>query len=114
MIDIENYRLKRAHLRANEICKKLTKPFDLTPARFEVLAFIRDVGGTCRQSEIWSRLDVSRATICRMLDAMEVKGLLWRAEEEGDRRQRTVGLTDHGRACLEKATDVFRAYRAAA
>ena len=64
--------LKRAHLRAVETHKPLAAKFGLTPARFDVLAVIRDRGGVCRQSDVWTRLGVSGVTISRMLRALDM------------------------------------------
>ena len=88
--------LKRAHLCAVAEGKWRLKKCELTPARFDALMVILRAGGKCLQREIWQRLGLTRSTICKMLDAMEAKGLVWRMRSDVDGRQVVVVLTRGG------------------
>jgi len=88
--------LKRAHLCAVAEGKWNLKKCEISPARFDALMVVLRAGGKCLQREIWQRLGLARSTICKMLDAMEEKGLVWRMRSDVDGRQVVVVLTRGG------------------
>jgi DNA-binding MarR family transcriptional regulator len=102
-----SFRLKRAHLKAVQFHKTLTKQFNLTPARFDAMYVLRINGGTCRQRVIWETLGLSPSTICKMLNAMEDAGLVWRETNEEDKRACIVHLTKFGLECVVAAMKLF-------
>jgi len=88
--------LKRAHLCVVAENKWRVKKYELTPARFDALMVVLRAGGRCLQREVWQKLGLARSTICKLLDALEDKGLIWRRRSDADKRQVVVALTSGG------------------
>jgi len=88
--------LKRAHLCVVAENKRRAKKYELTPARFDALMVVLRAGGQCLQREVWQKLGLARSTICKLFDALEDKGLVWRRRSDDDKRQVVVALTSGG------------------
>ena len=56
------------------------------------------------QQEIAARMGVDRTTMVALLDGLEVKGILARRPDPGDRRRNVVELTTAGASLLREAT----------
>ena len=88
--------------------------FGLTAARFDLLSLVLgSVRGDCglagvRQSDIRRMLGVTAPVVTRMLRALEGLGLVrrWR-EDDWDRRQIRVALTEAGERCIVLARKVM-------
>lgn len=65
--------------------------FALTPALVRLLFYVQRVPG-CRQVEIADWLDLTPATVGRMIDRLEKQGLVCRESDPGDRRVFRVHL----------------------
>lgn len=65
--------------------------FSLTPALIRLLFYVQRVPG-CRQVEIAEWLDLTPATVGRMIDRLEQQGLVCRESDPGDRRAFRVHL----------------------
>ena len=92
------FSIKRVHLRVVEISKRLTKTFELTPARFDMMRIVllhAPYGTT--QWKIRTLLGVSAATVSRMLKSLEKLGFVARARCARDARDVVVTLTKLGR-----------------
>ena len=89
--------LKRAYLSSLSHLHRVTKPHELTPARFELLDLLGD--GAMLQSAIHRALGVTRATTCRMLVSLYELGLVSRRHPPG-KRNYLVQLTAEGRKRL--------------
>jgi DNA-binding MarR family transcriptional regulator len=89
--------VKRAHLAANAWALGKLRAFGVTPARFDLMRLI--YGRNCRaeQSDLRRWLGVARATISRMLIALERLGWITREVSPFDRRTRDCVLTYEGR-----------------
>jgi len=73
----------------------------LTPSQFDVIATLGDTDGlTC--SELSARTLVTKGTLTGVLDRLETKGLIARADVAGDRRCTKIRLTDKGEALFRK------------
>ncbi len=97
------FRLKRAWHSTLSHLRRLAKPFDLTPARFDLLRLLQD--RYMLQSAIHKALGVTRATTSRMLISLEKLGLIYRnrpyrTRRHLNRRNYLVHLTDEGRERL--------------
>jgi DNA-binding MarR family transcriptional regulator len=78
----------------------------LTAARFDLLYAVqaRDPRLAVTQREIRKTLGVNRTTVSRMLGSLEALGLVTRERAAyGDRRTRTVRLTEQGRRRIRVA-----------
>jgi DNA-binding MarR family transcriptional regulator len=75
-----------------------------------LLELAREGGREMRPKEIESELLIAQYNLSRLLDRLEVKGLIERKEYEGDARGQLIALTPKGRA-LQK--EMWPAYREA-
>jgi len=73
----------------------------LTLPQYRILALIADAPE--RASRLAERVDVTKASLTGVLDALESRGLVERAEVHGDRRGVTLVLTAAGTAALAEA-----------
>ncbi len=89
--------VKRAHLAVNAWALGKLRDFGVTPARFDLMRLIYDRNYRAPQSDLRRRLGVARATISRMLMALERLGWITREVNELDRRTRDCLLTYEGR-----------------
>jgi DNA-binding MarR family transcriptional regulator len=73
------------------------KPFGITPTQYNVLRILRGAGknGLCR-SEVADRMVTKVPDVTRLLDRMEVAGLIERRREGEDRRYVSTFITDYG------------------
>ncbi len=92
-----SFAIKRAHLRVVAVSSKLSLPFGLTPARFDLLFTVREI---CpfepRQRDLSRILGLSAATVSRMLRSLESLGLVRRRRRTEDLRTNAVHLTAEG------------------
>lgn len=99
--------MKRAHLRSvvhqTRFLKGDPREINLTPARFDLLHALRRARSHLWQSDLRRRLGVSRATICKMLKALERLGIVERRPAARDTRQRVVAFTVGGLALFKRA-----------
>ena len=109
------FALKRAHLAGNRFAWRLLMKIGLTPARFDLMRILygyRDF--SLAQSTLRKRLGVARATISRMLCALEKLGWVERRVDPFDRRTRYVTLSYKARAIVWNALDTIVRPRVAA
>jgi DNA-binding MarR family transcriptional regulator len=103
--------LKRAFHGTLCITRRLLARLGLTAARFDLLYALprrrRELGNAMLQSHLRRRLGVSRPTVSRMLASLEELGLVRRERDALDRRQRSIALTDRGRALIRRAERIF-------
>ena len=71
----------------------------------QLLAFLSAAGGSAVQSELGGILNVRRASISELLAKMEARGLIERHQDENDRRQLIVSLTQQGAFALSEGAD---------
>ncbi len=105
---------KRAFQGFLRVTRKQLVELGLTAARFDLLSVLVKCrpGELCapgvRQSAIRRMLGVTAPVITRMVRALETLGLVrrWR-EQDWDRRQVRVALTEAGEKCILKAREVM-------
>ena len=73
----------------------------LTLPQYRILALIADAPE--RASRLAQRVDVTKASLTGVLDALETRGFIERTEVHGDRRGVTLVLTAAGTAALAHA-----------
>ncbi len=83
--------------------EQLLKPYGVSLPQYNVLRILRGAGvdGLCR-NEIRDRLIARMPDVTRMLDRMELMGLVRRERSSEDRRQMNTFLTDAGAALLQR------------
>ncbi|MGH9016385.1 MAG: MarR family winged helix-turn-helix transcriptional regulator [Acidimicrobiales bacterium] len=99
--------IMRAHqlflAKANEVLR----PFDLTFARYEVLAWLawNAECGSLSLSQIAERLQVTPATVTSAIDRLEADDLVRRLPHPSDARTTLAEITARGRRTVAAATD---------
>ena len=96
---------KKLVLMAGYAARTFAKQFDLTPARIDLMLALQF--GPALQRDLALDLAVTPPVVCRMLQALEELGLVFRRELDEDRRQRVVELTSWGKSRLETLFDGF-------
>ena len=103
----------RAFLRAHStMLRRIAQDLELAEmpplSWYDVLAALREApDGRLRQVELAERVLLSNSGLSRLLDRIEAGGLIERGTCAGDRRSFHVGLTDEGRAMLERMWPVY-------
>src|SRR5579859_5349878 len=91
------FSLKRAYHGTLSVTRPALARLGLTPARFDLLYIVATWPlNSKRQSDLRRELGVTAPTVCRMLKSLEELGLVTRAREGRDTRQRFVALTRKG------------------
>ena len=92
---------KRVHLAGNRNAMKLLLAFGVTPARFDLMRILYgNRTFSMRQSWLRGELGVARATLSRMLKALERLGLVERKTDDWDRRTKKVTLSFAARSLV--------------
>ena len=86
------------------------QPFDLTEATWLPLIRIARAPEPPRQKDLAAALFVDNSSVVRLLDNLEVAGLVERREGE-DRRAKIIVLTPRGRAIADKVEAAARKVR---
>ncbi len=83
--------------------ERVLKPYGISTTQYNVLRILRGAGsaGLCR-NEIGDRLVTRMPDVTRLLDRMEVAGLVARQRDTKDRRLVTTRLTDKGEALVNQ------------
>jgi DNA-binding MarR family transcriptional regulator len=87
---------------------RLFKPHGITPAQFNVLHLIELYGEGLRPGEISEKLVVDPASATYLMDQMEQKGWIVRADDPDDRRAYRIMRTPEGK---RKFAEVFPYYQ---
>ena len=72
--------------------------WDLSPSQFNVLNLLFDLPDGCSQIELSRLLIMHRSNVTGLVDRLESRGLLRRADNPADRRAFTVILTPAGKS----------------
>src|SRR5262245_39412599 len=106
-----------AHLarRFNQIClgigDEVTRPFDLSPIEFAVIAAIDDEP-SLDQRRLATRLAIDTVTTSKLIDRLEKLRLVRRSVSSNDRRSRALSLTQRGLEVRVKIGTGFKAAHA--
>ncbi len=98
-------------MRANQLflaqANEVLRPFDLTFARYEVLAWLawNAECGSLSLSQIGERLQVTPATVTSAIDRLEADDLVRRMPHPHDARSTLAEITIRGRRAVTAATD---------
>jgi MarR family transcriptional regulator, transcriptional regulator for hemolysin len=91
------FRVARIARRLRQAVDAELRVYGLTEATWRPLAYVGKLGGGVRQKELATALSIEGATLVRLLDNLERRGLIERREDETDRRARGIHLTKAGR-----------------
>ena len=72
----------------------------LTQARWSTLLHLSRAGECLTQRELAARVGIEGPTLVRLLDALEAQGLIERLPVEGDRRAKSIRLTEAAQPLL--------------
>lgn len=101
-----------AHQVVSTAIDRALRPLDLSFARYEVLMLLSFSRNSALPiTKIGERLLVHPTGITRLVDKLEVAGLVARSSHPGDRRSVLVSLTHEGRALSRKASDLLASMR---
>ncbi|NQD55659.1 MarR family transcriptional regulator [Pseudomonas sp. CM25] len=95
------YAIKRAQMRSYEVLFSILGPNALTPGRMTALSLIGLQPGII-QSALAEQLKINRASMVKVIDALEALGFVERCATEGDRRSYALRLTLVGNQALQK------------
>lgn len=76
----------------------------VTLAQFRALVVLANQP-SCTQRALAEALDVNASTALRMVDRLVAAGMVTRGQDEGDRRQVRLALSDEGRQVVERVTE---------
>jgi len=85
--------------------------WDISPSQFNILNVLRDAPEGLSQSDLSRQLIMHRSNVTGLVDRLETRGLVRRAEHADDRRAWRVMLTDAGHKLLAEILPIY--YRAA-
>jgi DNA-binding MarR family transcriptional regulator len=99
--------IMRAHQLFLGQANEVLRPFDLTFARYEVLAWLawNAECGSLSLSQIGERLQVTPATVTNAIDRLEADDLVRRLPHPSDARSTLAEITARGRRTVAAATD---------
>ncbi|ALG73182.1 MarR family transcriptional regulator [Azospirillum thiophilum] len=75
------------------------------------LMLLAELGDGMRQRELADEMAVEGPSLVRLLDGLEVAGLLERREDSSDRRAKTLHMTDAGRNLLVQVNEALNDIR---
>jgi MarR family transcriptional regulator, transcriptional regulator for hemolysin len=90
------------------------QPFGLTEATWLPLLHLARALAPMRQKDLAASLSLDSSSVVRLLDALQISGLIERREEAADRRAKTIVLTALGRSTVERVEAVSSQVRQAA
>jgi DNA-binding MarR family transcriptional regulator len=94
--------------RLRHLSQETLAPWDITPSHLRALRVLSREG-SIRLSELSDRLRIAPRSATEVVDGLQVRGLVRRLPDPGDRRATLVEVTDRGASVLDAA----RAARAA-
>lgn len=81
------------------------RPYGLTEATWLPLVHLSRAPTPLRQKQLAEILSLDGSAVVRLLDALQKAGLIERREEAGDRRAKSIILTDAGRELVVRVED---------
>jgi MarR family transcriptional regulator for hemolysin len=87
------------------------QPFGLTEATWRPLLQISRTPDALRQKELAAALSLDSSAVVRLLDSLQVAGLIERREDAADRRAKAIVLTDTGAEMVARVEESAAAVR---
>lgn len=108
MQGLVGYNIRRAELRMRQEFDLGVGQCGLRPSEFSVLVLI-DSNTLVTQTDLGHALNIRRPNMVVLIEGIERRGLVVRAEHEHDGRMHTLRLTPKGKTLLTQAQRVSRA-----
>lgn len=89
------FALKRANQATRNFMDDHLAPYGLTSSQLDILLYL-DLQGTVSQRAVQAALGITSATLTRILDGMEARGLTERRPSAEDARAKCVSVTPKG------------------
>lgn len=102
------FMLKKALQELLEIFNQYLAPLGVEPRHLGVLWLLR-ARGPMRQVALGEAMRLDRTTIMRLVDDLELRGLVRRAPDPEDRRAHAVTITPEGLRLLQQARPLLEA-----
>ncbi|MDP5306636.1 MarR family winged helix-turn-helix transcriptional regulator [Paracoccus spongiarum] len=108
--DLPGHQIRRLHQISVAVFAAQTRAagFDLTPVQYAALASLRDHPGI-DQATLAGLIAYDRVTIGGVVSRLEARGYLQRKVRDGDRRARSLTLTERGESLLATIQPAVRA-----
>jgi DNA-binding MarR family transcriptional regulator len=103
------YHLRRAQLAVFQDFARAVGTGELTPGQFGVLIVVERNPGLS-QTRLGQTLGIDRSTLVAVIDRLEARGLLERADAPHDRRSYALYISGRGRALLAELAERVRAH----
>jgi DNA-binding MarR family transcriptional regulator len=102
MQGLVGYNIRRAELHMRQAFDRSVGGSGLRPSEFSILVLISS-NPLVTQADLGRALNIRRPNMVVLIEALERRGLVVRAEHERDRRMHILRLTPKGRALVGKA-----------
>ncbi len=102
MQELVGYNIRRAELHMRQAFDRSVGKSGLRPSEFSILALISS-NALVTQADLGRALNIRRPNMVVLVEGLEHRGLVVRAEHEHDRRMHTLRLTEKGRTLLAEA-----------
>ena len=102
MQGVVGYNIRRAELHMRQEFDRSVGRSGLRPSEFSILVLI-DSNALVTQTDLGSALNIKRPNMVVLIEGLERRGLVVRAEHEHDRRMHTLRLTPKGKSLLGEA-----------
>jgi MarR family transcriptional regulator, transcriptional regulator for hemolysin len=110
-IDRNNLLFRLGHLtrRWRQLLDQEVQSAGLTDATWRPLLHLHLLGDGTRQKELAASLGIEGPSLVRLLDTLNAKGMLQRAEDPTDRRAKLLSLTPEGLAVVGRIRQTVQA-----
>ncbi len=109
--DLIGYHLRKAQLAVFQDFARTVGAGELTPAQFAALVVIERNPGLS-QTGLGQTLIIDRSTLVAIIDRLETRGLVKRADSPRDRRSYALHISEAGRDLLHELVARVRAHEA--
>ena len=109
LADRLGYALRRAQIAVFRDFFVAFAPFDIKPAQYSILTVIERNPGL-KQSQVSEALGIKRTNFVAMIDELESRRLVRRAESPSDRRSHALVLTAEGEALMPRLHETSSAH----
>jgi DNA-binding MarR family transcriptional regulator len=107
--ELIGYHLRKAQLAVFQDFARAVGTGELTPAQFAALVVINRNPGLS-QTGLGQTLSIDRSTLVAIIDRLESRGLVERADSPNDRRSYALHISNAGRTLLNDLVDRVRAH----
>jgi DNA-binding MarR family transcriptional regulator len=102
LVDRIGYLIAHAHRRMREFAEGILEPLGIHPRDFGALSVLAE-SQPCTQNALAARMGITPPAALSLVDELEVRGLVSRERNAGDRRFYDLTLSPHGREVLAQA-----------